>query len=42
MKEDNFYEPNNRIITIHRCVALFYALFSNELNVQESDTTGAE
>jgi len=42
MNEENFYEPNKRIIMIHRCVALLYALFSNDLNVQVSDTTGDE
>ena len=41
-EEKNFYEPNNRINIKHSCVALLYALFINDLNVQVSDTRDDE
>jgi len=42
MGNKNFYEPGLKIKIKLRCVALLYALFSNDLNVQVSDTTGDE
>jgi hypothetical protein len=37
-----FFEPPFRGWGHHRCVALLYALFNNDLNDEVSDTTGDE
>jgi len=40
-KEKNFDDSNNRINIKHRCVALLYALFINDLNVEvRTSSTG--